>query len=174
VLLAADGDHAWVGGRSLVELVRKSDTTKAQTITLDERRADLADSRRDVVFLHEKGGDGPTALSDPGALAWHAPFTPLGISRGAGAYVAGLKGTNTVEIRRMDDGSLVRDLPVKYDYDAGDELGWDGDTAVLFDVEGPRRTYALERCDVVSGHCAVVTPWSRYQYSLAESIHEQV
>ena len=169
VVLGAEGDHAWLGGKHFYLLGDDGHTT-----VVDPRGASLVDVAQDLVFLREPHGLlGPTSLSNPGTLTWTVKgFRPWAVSSN-GTYVVGTGASKTAAVRRMSDGSLVRTLPVPFLAQQGFQLGWGDASTVLVTVPAAHGDKSgLEACPAVSGACTLVGPYTRTGYSIADSRHE--
>lgn len=121
--------------------------------------AGLVDLGRDVLFaaVDQDGAVGPTSFASPGTPPWSALFQPRAISPD-GAYVAGLDlDDETVQLRRMSDGVLVRSLGGRLV--PGRTLRWDEPSTVVVAFEAGRRS-ALVSCPV-SGACTRATPLAK-------------
>ena len=101
---------------------------------------------------------GPTSLDAPGAPLWSASFFPVEVSPD-GQYVSGMRsGADGLQIRRLSDGSLVRELSAPFRY--YNPLGlWESDGSVLAMVSSGRSDFVV-RCPV-SGACEVAVPKTR-------------
>ena len=98
---------------------------------------------------------GPTSLDAPGTPAWSANFSPVAVSPD-GQYVSGFSRVAPgLQIRRLSDGSLVRELSAPFRY--YQPLGlWESDGSVLAMVSSGRSDVVV-RCPVAGG-CEVAVP----------------
>jgi hypothetical protein len=123
------------------------------------------DVERHLLWVSTDAGGGvqfgPTSLDAPSAPAWAASFIPVAVSPD-GQYVSGFRqGADGLQIRRLSDGSVVRELTAPFRY--YQPLGlWESDGSVLATVSvGPSgRADIVVRCPVV-GSCQVAAPKSR-------------
>jgi hypothetical protein len=166
-LLAYDGHTVWVTngqktlawrpGRSAAEVVGPSGAA--------------ADPDHDLLFTVVDAMVGPTSLSAPATPAWTLPtstFFPKRVSPD-GTLVAGSGArSNSLEVRRVSDGSLVSEWKVHLDY--ARPLLWDaGRSDRLVSVLRTRRGWAVERCDV-GGACVRSTSLVGDPISLPDQI----
>lgn len=124
----------------------------------------LADPAHDVVFLRPTGTTpgGPTSLSAPGTPAWTAAFRAVAVSPN-GTYVAGF-ASSTLQIRRMSDGTVVRQLA------AGTTSGvtWESDNRFLVATVGSLDW--IVRCPL-SGACYVAAGPASTRYTFDQVPH---
>ena len=130
-----------------------------------------ADPEQDLLFTVGDSGVGPTSLSAPATPRWTLPssaFYPKRVSPD-GAYVAGMGSrSNSLQVRRMSDGSLVSEWKVHLAFDR--PLVWDaGRSDRLVSVLRTRRGWAVLRCDV-GGDCARATSLVGDPISLPDQI----
>lgn len=166
-LLAYDGETvwltksrhtwAWTPGSAPVEVVALGSVA--------------ADAEQDLLFTFDDAMVGPTSLSAPATPTWTLPsssFFPKRVSPD-GVYVAGFGSRrNSLQVRRVSDGSLVSEWSVHLDFDR--PLVWDGDRSDrLASVLRTRRGWAVLRCDV-GGDCARATPLVDDPISLPDQI----
>ena len=148
-LLAYDGETVWLTkGRHT-----RAWTPGSAPVEVGTLGSVAADPEQDLLFTYDDGMVGPTSLAAPTTPVWTVPssFTPKRVSPD-GVYVAGFgERSNSLEVRRMSDGSLVSEWTVHLAFDR--PLLWDGDSSDrLVSVLRTRRGWAVLRCDV-GGDC---------------------
>lgn len=124
-------------------------------------RGYLADPTHDLLFLRptSTAPAGVTSLSSPGAPTWTARFRAVSVSPD-GTYVAGY-GAGAVQVRRVSDGTVVRQLA----FGATNGLQWESGTRLLVAVDNTRKW--IVRCPV-SGDCHTAAGPSSASYELAQ------
>lgn len=131
------------------------------------RRASHVDLRRDLAFVRVSGHDfGPTSLSAPGTPAWAAPFAPLDVSPdgslavGLGVPRSGFDDRGVLEVRRVDDGTLLDAISLGDHITMGNwsittaheqTIRWEDDTHYVVQLAA-RGGAVLVRCRV-GGRC---------------------
>lgn len=145
--LDADDGKVYVGGQDGLRVVTERTPRLTRLLSVP---TSLVDASRDVVFVGTDRNPfrvGPTRLSDPGAPAWRANFTPVAVSVD-GRYVVGREGG----VRAMADGTVVRRVPAPRPGDEQRFLGWGVRHEVLLEKVVGRR-HLLVSCPVPSGRC---------------------
>lgn len=165
---AAD-DEVYISGVDGIDVLDVS-THKVKRIS--RRASDLVSVEHDTVFVKRTRTGrryGPTDLSNRGKPRWLTPMDPRVMSPG-GTYVLGngRPDYSRLQVRRMSDGKLVRVFPAADHDDYFDLVGWASDHVVL-SVAHVGERQALRRCHVVTGKCALVTPFTTKAISLPTS-----
>ncbi|GAB3851252.1 hypothetical protein GCM10028801_00420 [Nocardioides maradonensis] len=124
-------------------------------------RGYLADPTHDLLFLRPTSTTpaGVTSLSAPRAPTWTAAFRAVSVSSG-GTYVAGY-GAGAVQVRRVSDGTLVRQLA----FGSTNGLQWESDAKLLVAVDNTKKW--IVRCPV-TGDCHTAAGPSSASYELAQ------